>query len=76
MKRNQKFKSAVSRAFGTRLKHIRTSRGINVKTLSRAAQVTMNSIYEWERGEHVPTIDALYQVRHALNCSWGDLLGD
>lgn len=76
MNQNQVFKAAICKLFSERLRATRKARGLNIKTLRKKAHVSMNSLYTWERGEYLPTLDALYKLKHALGCTWGDLLGD
>jgi HTH-type transcriptional regulator / antitoxin HipB len=49
-----------------RLRRLREARGINQADLARAVKTTQSSIARFESGDHVPSLELIQRVAHAL----------
>lgn len=47
---------------------------VSVKALASALQVSQQSIYFWEKGEKIPTIDHLAELADLYSCKIDDLI--
>lgn len=68
--------SALSIAFGAKLRSIRKTRGFSQDGLALAAGVDRSYMGRVERGEVNITLERLYRFAQTLNCSPKDLLPD
>lgn len=59
---------------GENIKRILAAKHITQKELASNAQVNETSLSRWMSGQHLPTIDNLYAVAHALGVSIDTLI--
>lgn len=58
--------------FSTRLRELRTEKGISQKKLADLAGISQASIFYWEKGTRKPKLEQLYRVASALGVSPND----
>ena len=61
--------------FGTRIKLLRTSRGLNQIEFGNLINVTKQSVSNWENGNILPSIDMLIKIATTFSVSTDYLLG-
>ena len=61
--------------FSRRLQKMRNERKLSQLELGSAAGISQRAIFDYEAGSRYPTLRSLVGIRHALNCSWEELLG-
>src|SRR5262245_53124217 len=64
----------VVRLFASRLREVRSSRGLTQAELSRRAQVTASYIWRLESGGAAPGIDLVARLARALGTTTHDLM--
>lgn len=77
MKRNSNhsaIKGHVKKMKLTRLKSLRTKRGLTWQDLADRAGIGMRSVARYESGESFPTLETLITLAKVLECSLDDLL--
>lgn len=63
------------KATGANIKRLRKERGISVKQIVDFMGFTEPvSVYKWQRGDCLPTIDNLLALAKLINCSIEDIL--
>lgn len=65
----------MTKDFPKRLQQLRERRRISRKTLSELCGLTSGAIRRYERGERMPTVDALIAIADCLGVSTDYLLG-
>lgn len=55
--------------FSTRLRELRTEKGISQKKLADLAGISQASIFYWEKGTRKPKLEQLYRIASALGVS-------
>jgi len=68
--------SKISVLIGIKIREIRKQSNINQESLALLADIDRSYMGRIERGEVNITVDKLYQLSSALNCSVHDLLPD
>lgn len=63
-------------AFGARLRFLREERNIAATELAAAIGSCKQTIWQWERGECMPSMPVLLMTAAALDCSLVDLMPD
>ena len=80
VKQRRKFDDQFPRlsgnSFGKRLREIRTSKNISIKTLAEKIGVMETYIPQLERGMKTPSFDTLIYIANALNVTADELLCD
>jgi transcriptional regulator with XRE-family HTH domain len=66
----------VARAFGTRLRTVRTERGMTQEALAHAAGVHPTYVSNCERGYSAPTLETILRFADALDVRPGELVDD
>lgn len=61
--------------FASRLKQLRTTRGLTQKELGEVLNVSQNAIYNWETGHREPNIDIIEQIATFFGVSASYLMG-
>lgn len=61
--------------FASRLKQLRTTRGLTQKELGEVLNVSQNAIYNWETGHREPNIDIIEQIAAFFGVSASYLMG-
>ena len=61
---------------GRRIRLTRTSRGLTLKELSEMSGVSVSQLSSIERGAHLPSLESLLSVAHALNAQPSVWLAD
>ena len=61
--------------FGTRIKLLRTSRGLNQIEFGNMISVTKQSVSNWENGNILPSLDMLVKIATTFSVSTDYLLG-
>lgn len=64
----------LSASVGSRIRDLRSRRGISLSALAAATQLGKGTLSELERGQRNPTLDTLFAVATALSVPLGDLL--
>lgn len=59
----------------SRLRHVRTLRGLSLRALGRAAEVPHPAVVRYERAGGLPDACTLVRLADALDCSTDYLLG-
>ena len=59
---------------GANIRKLRHERKISVAKLSNFFLIARNSIYKWERGETLPSLDNLYSLAWIFNVTVDELL--
>lgn len=62
-------------AFGQRIRNMRKKRNLKVAQIAEALHVTRNTVYKWEEGESLPSIETAFKLAKLLNVSVDYLLG-
>ena len=57
-----------------KIREMRKMRGMTVKELASAVGIKEVSVYRYERGMRIPTVDIALKFADALGCSINDLL--
>ena len=65
----------MTKDFPKRLQQLRERKRISRKTLSELCGLTSGAIRRYERGERMPTVDALIAIADCLGVSTDYLLG-
>ncbi len=66
-----------SKATGEQIRMLRVERGISVKKISEALNLSSpQAVYRWERGETLPSIDNLNALAYILRVSMDDIIRD
>ena len=58
-----------------RLKELREEKGLTVYALSKQIGIANQVIYQWERGESLPTPESIVKICKFFNCTADFLLG-
>lgn len=58
------------------MKEARINAGKTVSEVARACGVTVQAVYQWERGETMPTATNLVRLTEMYSCGARDLLAD
>ena len=61
-------------AVGSNLRRIRTTRGLSLERLARASGVSRAMLSQIELGQSTPTINTVWKIAQALNCSFSVLI--
>ena len=59
---------------GTRIKALRKSKAMSMRTLAREAQVALSTLYEIETEKAAPRLDTLERIAKALQVKVKDLI--
>ena len=62
------------RAFGQRVRHLRTDQGVSQEDLAHRAGLDRSYVGQVERGERNVTLDNIYRLADALGVGAGSLL--
>lgn len=62
--------------FSKMLRELRQKRGLSQEELADAIGVTRISVYKWEKGQTLPTVDKAYALANALKTSVHELMGE
>ena len=73
---DDQFPRLSGNSFGKRLREIRTSKNISIKTLAEKIGVMETYIPQLERGMKTPSFDTLIYIANALNVTADELLCD
>ena len=65
----------IKAAMSARLARLRAERELTQEELARAIGYSVQSIYNCERGSHVPCTELLFALADALGCSMDYLCG-
>ncbi len=68
------FDAELAQAFGMAVRALRTERGIAQETLANLASIERSHLGKIERGEHTPTLAAIFKIARALECSTAVLM--
>lgn len=72
---NQSTSARIKAAMPMRLASLRSSRGLTQEALAARIRFSVQSIYNCERGSHVPCTELLFALADALECSMDYLCG-
>jgi transcriptional regulator with XRE-family HTH domain len=61
---------------GERIRALRKRKGLSQEALARAADVTLNAVQKWEKGERVPNLNRAVALARALGVTVGQLAGE
>lgn len=62
-------------ATGRRIKALRAANGLSVQRLRQMLQIeSVQTVYKWERGDAVPSIDNLILLSRIFGCSMESIL--
>lgn len=59
---------------GANIRNLRHKRGISVAALSDFFLIARNSVYKWERGDSLPSLDNLYSLAWIFDVTVDELL--
>ncbi|PLC50840.1 transcriptional regulator [Pollutimonas subterranea] len=68
------FDAELAQAFGMAVRALRTERGIAQETLANLASIERSHLGKIERGEHTPTLAAIFKIARALECGTAVLM--
>lgn len=69
------FDAVIASAFGSAVREARLNAGVSQEDLAAAAGIERSHVGKIERGEHLPTIVALFKLSQALGCGAFELVG-
>ncbi len=61
--------------FSKRLRKLIRIKHITIRDLADKTGVSRNTVYGWLRGDQLPQLYYLWNLREAFSCSWEELLG-
>ena len=70
------FDVEVARAFGEAVRARRLKAGHSQEQMASWAKIERAHVGRIERGEHLPTVVAVFKLSHALGCSVSRLMAD
>lgn len=72
----QRPQDRLRQALGRRIRLVRTERGWTLKDLSESSGVSVSQLSSIERGAHLPSLESLLSIAHALEQRPSDWLAD
>ena len=70
------YDAELAQAFGAAVRALRTERGIAQESLANLAGIERSHMGKVERGEHMPTLAAIFKIARALDCSTTVLMAE
>lgn len=61
--------------FGANLRRARSARGITQERLAELADLNIRTVQKIEAGQTNILVTTAKRLRHALDCSWSEILG-